>query len=121
MIKLVQSGRSLIILVGLCSAIHANDPSERDRYGGWTGQTFESSGFFRLEKGGTPERWWLVTPEGHAFVIHGMDHCNLHTLWQPYNHEHWTREWGLNPESNEQERMEAFYTKKVAADQAYLG
>ena len=38
---------------------------ELDRFGGWTGKRFKATGFFRLEK---DERWWLVTPEGNAFL-----------------------------------------------------
>ncbi|MEO1999453.1 MAG: hypothetical protein ABGZ17_29760, partial [Planctomycetaceae bacterium] len=65
---------------------------ELDRFGGWKGKQFEATGFFRVEK---DHRWWLVTPEGNAFLSFGINH--LHTnLWkQPYNRETWQERLGL--------------------------
>jgi len=37
------------------------------------GQHFEATGFFHTEQVG--ERWWLVTPDGHAFYSHGVNHA----------------------------------------------
>ena len=39
-----------------------------DRYGGLKSVRFDPSGFFRLEK---KRRWWLVTPDGSAFLSFG--------------------------------------------------
>ena len=63
-----------------------------DPYGGWTGRTFESTGFFRVEKG---ERWWLVTPDGNAFLSFGINH--LHPDWwrQDYNRDDWNERLGV--------------------------
>ena len=44
---------------------------ERDRYGGCLDLVFDATGYFRLEK---TDRWWLVTPEGHAFLSFGANH-----------------------------------------------
>lgn len=48
-----------------------------DRFGGWTGKRFEATGWFRVERetnpDGTPGRFWLVDPEGNAFVSTGVD------------------------------------------------
>jgi len=41
------------------------------KYGGWKEKRFESTGFFRTEHDGT--RWWLVDPEGYAFLSVGID------------------------------------------------
>ena len=60
------------------------DTAERDQYGGWTGKKFEATGFFRVEK---DERWWLVTPEGNAFLSFGINHLHPHLWKQDYNRE----------------------------------
>ncbi|KAA8818026.1 beta-galactosidase [Bifidobacterium vespertilionis] len=48
-----------------------------DRFGGWTGRRFEATGWFRVERetnpDGTPGRFWLVDPEGGAFLSTGVD------------------------------------------------
>lgn len=63
-----------------------------DRFGGWTGKTFAATGFFRVEK---DRRWWLVTPDGHAFLSFGINH--LHPEWwnQPYNRAAWQEKLGV--------------------------
>ena len=45
------------------------------RYGGWSERKFRASGFFRVEH--APDRWWLVDPEGCAFLSVGMCSVNL--------------------------------------------
>ena len=59
-----------------------------DRFGGWTGRRFEASGFFRVQK---DERWWLVTPEGNAFLSFGFNHLTPNFWQQPYNRAAWKR------------------------------
>ena len=63
-----------------------------DRFGGWTAKKFEPTGFFRVEKA---DRWWLVSPEGSAFLSFGINH--LHPDWwnQDYNREAWKERLGL--------------------------
>jgi len=97
----------------------SGDPSERDQFGGWTELSFEATGYFRLEE--ADQRWWLVTPEGNAFVIHGMDHCGPQVTNHNYNRDHWNRDWGLGENPNPSARLEAFYRNKVASDRDYLG
>ena len=47
-------------------------PVAADRYGGLEGgPVFDATGFFRVQRDRT--RWWLVTPEGHAFFSIGVD------------------------------------------------
>jgi hypothetical protein len=48
---------------------------------GWTGKKFQATGFFRIEK---DQRWWLVTPDGHAFLSFGINH--LHPDWWLQEH-----------------------------------
>ncbi len=69
------------------------DTAERDQYGGWTGKKFEATGFFRVEK---DERWWLVTPEGNAFLSFGINHLHPHLWKQPYNREAWKKRLGID-------------------------
>ncbi len=77
---------------GIASNLRAMDATERDKFGGWTGKKFKSTGFFRLEK---DERWWLVTPEGNAFLSFGINH--LHPgLWRlPHNRDAWKEIFGI--------------------------
>jgi len=65
---------------------------EMDAYGGWTKKRFEKTGFFRLDR---DDRWWMVTPEGHAFLSFGVNH--IHGGWwkAPYNRDHWARQFGV--------------------------
>ncbi|MDE2723681.1 MAG: hypothetical protein OXI59_09930, partial [Gemmatimonadota bacterium] len=69
------------------------DTAERDQYGGWTGKKFAATGFFRVEK---DERWWLVTPEGNAFLSFGINHLHPHLWKQDYNREAWKKRLGID-------------------------
>jgi hypothetical protein len=46
-------------------------PESWSKYGGWKAKKFEGTGFFRTHNDGT--RWWLVDPDGYAFVSVGID------------------------------------------------
>jgi hypothetical protein len=46
-------------------------PENWSKYGGWKNKQFEATGFFRTHHDGN--RWWLVDPEGYAFVSVGVD------------------------------------------------
>ena len=72
--------------------LHQNT-AELDQYGGWTGKKFAATGFFRIEK---DERWWLVTPEGNAFLSFGINHLHPHFWKQDYNREAWKKRLGLD-------------------------
>jgi len=63
-----------------------------DQYGGWTGKRFESTGYFRVEK---DERWWIVTPEGNAFLSFGINHLHPEFWLQDYNATAWQKKLGL--------------------------
>jgi len=76
-------------LLGVAAARGQEQPL--DRFGGWRGVRFEASGYFRLEK---KERWWLVTPEGNAFLSFGLNHAEPGLLRQSYNREHWLKTFG---------------------------
>ena len=78
--------------VGFASAQGGSTPSDRDRYGGWTGKSFAATGFFRTEHDG--ERWWLVTPDGNAFISFGVNHYHAGWWAQDYNREYWVKRFG---------------------------
>lgn len=66
--------------------------AESDRFGGWTGKKFNATGFFRLEK---DDRWWLVTPDGNAFLSFGINHLYPDLFSQDYNRAVWRKRLGL--------------------------
>lgn len=70
----------------LRSTSSASDANGHDRFGGWKAKTFKATGFFRLEK---EDRWWLVTPDGHAFLSWGINHLYPDLWQQEYNREAW--------------------------------
>lgn len=46
-------------------------PASWSKYGGWKAKRFAATGFFRTQYDGS--RWWLVDPEGYAFLSAGID------------------------------------------------
>lgn len=62
---------------------------ERDHFGGWKGKSFKATGFFRTEHDG--ERWWLVTPEGNAFISFGVNHYHAGWWAEDHNRDHWNK------------------------------
>lgn len=73
-------------LLGSKAIVGQEAGRNRDRFGGWKGKKFDATGFFRVEK---DERWWLVTPEGHAFLSFGINHFYPDLWKQAYNSEVW--------------------------------
>lgn len=63
-----------------------------DLYRGDLSTTQKATGFFRVEKN---DRWWLVTPEGNAFLSWGINHLYLDLWMQDSNCEAWKRMPGL--------------------------
>ncbi|MCD7936487.1 MAG: hypothetical protein LUG98_06470, partial [Tannerellaceae bacterium] len=46
-------------------------PESWSKFGGWKNKQFAATGYFRTHYDGT--RWWLVDPEGYAFLSTGVD------------------------------------------------
>lgn len=46
-------------------------PKDWGKFGGWKGKKFQATGYFRTQHDG--KRWWLVDPEGYAFLSVGVD------------------------------------------------
>jgi hypothetical protein len=79
-------------LAGGASPVAAVGTRELDRFGGWKGKKLKASGFFRTEHDGN--RWWLVTPEGNAFISFGVNHYHAGWWAQDYNRDHWVKQFG---------------------------
>jgi hypothetical protein len=52
-------------------------PTNWSRYGGWLEKRFDATGFFRTHH--DSQRWWLVDPDGYAFLSAGMDCVGANT------------------------------------------
>ena len=90
--------------------------SSLDRFGGLESVHFDSSGFFRLEKA---DRWWLVTPEGAAFLSFGLNHADPVYLLQDYNIDFWRAAFGFQDPS--EPAFREGFIKKVMKDLAAFG
>jgi len=70
---------------------------ELDAYGGWTGKSSVSTGFFRVAK--FDGRWWFITPDGNAFISTGINHVDYKEDYSPefvsFVVRH-LKEWGFN-------------------------
>ncbi|MHC4740389.1 MAG: hypothetical protein ACYS8Z_00600 [Planctomycetota bacterium] len=78
--------------VVFATALSCAQAGDLDRFGGWKGKQFEATGFFRTEHDG--KRWWLVTPEGNAFISFGINHYHAGWWAQDYNREYWVGVFG---------------------------
>ena len=76
----------------ICCAAEPPNVLNMDRFGGWKGKRFEATGFFRTDHDG--ERWWLVTPEGNAFLSLGINHYHPGWWTQDENRDHWVKVFG---------------------------
>jgi hypothetical protein len=87
-----------------------------DQYGGLESIKFNSTGFFRVEKG---DRWWLVTPDGSAFISYGINHTDIVYLLQDYNIDHWKTQFNFKDEDDP--ALRDGFVNKVLNDIKFLG
>lgn len=87
-----------------------------DIYGGLKSESFDATGFFRLEK---DERWWFVTPAGNAFLSFGLNHANPDYLSQDYNLEHWKKQFGAEDVTDP--AFQDGFVEKVLSDMKLFG
>ncbi len=87
-----------------------------DSYGGLKSVRFDATGFFHVEKG---DRWWLVTPDGAAFLSFGLNHADVEYLLQDYNIDFWRSEFGFQDPSEPVFRER--FIKKVMKDLRAFG
>jgi len=64
--ELKENLKNLEILAG-----NSDFPDDWSQYGGWKEKKFNATGFFRTHYDG--KRWWLVDPDGFAFLSAGVD------------------------------------------------
>ncbi|OPZ20546.1 MAG: hypothetical protein BWZ10_00648 [candidate division BRC1 bacterium ADurb.BinA364] len=95
----------------------AEDWLARDSYGGCPAIRFEATGFFRLQKA---DRWWLVTPEGSAFLAFGINHVALEMLRQPCNRAWWAERFAVK-DAEDREAFREGFRLKAAEDMRSLG
>lgn len=88
-----------------------------DSYGGWTGKELTKTGYFHTEHDG--ERWWFVTPEGHAFLSFGINHYHEGWWAQDYNRDHWTKTFDAQMQGDE--NWNKGFRKLAIADMERLG
>ncbi|MHC4564466.1 MAG: beta-galactosidase [Planctomycetota bacterium] len=89
-------------------------PTNRDKYGGWTGgPQLEATGFFRAEK--HRGKWWLVDPEGRLFWSHGINCVGSASATPITDREHYFRNLP-KPGS----AFERFYSRGTWAPHGYL-
>jgi hypothetical protein len=91
----LAANAGFLVLLGEAGAARGGNESDGnhlDRFGGWIGKQFEATGFFRTEHDG--KRWWLVTPEGNAFISFGVNHYHAGWWAQEYNRDHWMKVFG---------------------------
>ena len=90
--------------------------ARRDKYGGCPDIQLEATGFFHVEKA---DRWWLVTPEGNAFLAFGLNHAGYRPLSQSANRDFWLEQFGA--ESQEDEAFVSGFRDKVRRDMDGFG
>lgn len=62
---------SALAVAAVALSACANAQEDFDRFGGWKAHNFGPGPFFRTHHDG--KRWWLVTPEGNAFLSFGAN------------------------------------------------
>lgn len=82
---------------------------EFDKYGGYRLIQGEETGFFHLEK--MNNIWWIITPEGNAFLSMGVNHVVTDALKHTENKSHWLNEFSLNEQHTEEEFLTKFQDK----------
>lgn len=113
---LTAAGSALIAPMTGCGSGGGVKYSSRDSYGGCPDIRFEASGFFRLEKA---DRWWLVTPEGSAFLSFGINHIGLRPLERKPYIDHWLEQFGAA--SVEDDAFLEGFREKVREDMDAFG
>lgn len=88
-----------------------------DAFGGWTGKSFEATGFFRTHHDGT--RWWLVTPAGNAFITFGLNHYHSGWWYEDYNRDHWNKKFGVS--SRRDPAWAEGWRRQIGEDLDHLG
>lgn len=68
---------TIITILSLANSIN----EQYSKYGGWTALKSNPTGFFRTEKIG--DTWWLIDPDGYAFISKGVNHISYTADYAP--------------------------------------
>ncbi|MEO0334346.1 MAG: hypothetical protein AAF223_22180, partial [Bacteroidota bacterium] len=98
MVKIVTLLLALILSYSTFAQESTTNTLTLDRYGGWQELTFPATGYFRIEQ--TDERFWLVTPEGNAFLSYGINHIEPKWMKRFYNIDYWARQYEVTDYSD---------------------
>jgi len=66
----------IIFLIAALACAASPQPPGYDRFGGWEQLSGTKTGFFHTQQ--IDGRWWLVSPDGHAFFSKGVDNVSYH-------------------------------------------
>lgn len=91
--------------------------ADRDAYGGDTSLRLRRTGFFHLEK---TDRWWLVTPDGNAFLSFGLNHVSPFHFTRPECVDHWAKTFGVKDKTDAGQFLPG-YREKLRKDLTTLG
>lgn len=61
-------------------------------YGGDAANRFAATGYFRVEQAAS--RWWMIDPDGGAFISMAVNHLDESNLKFPHNAEVWRNKYG---------------------------
>ena len=73
--RMAQVNAGLEPLAAKSGSLPTFPAAQYDAYGGWLKLQGKKTGFFHTEQIGG--RWWLVTPEGNAFLAKGVDGVDI--------------------------------------------
>ena len=89
---------------------------DRDKFGGFTGITTRSSGYFRVEN--LKGRWFFITPEGHPFIALGTNHTGPTIRDQGRDNGLWKR-WNDSPDLTATEMLRIIQDLGFTAGDVY--
>ncbi|MFW5760823.1 MAG: hypothetical protein ACOCXH_07590 [Cyclobacteriaceae bacterium] len=127
--KSMMSGliKNILLLFALCAfcittyaqleKYTAVSASDLDRYGGYQGLSFEAKGYFYLLHDGY--RYWLVTPDGNAFISYGVNHLERKWMQRFYNIDYWARKNSITDYSDR--KFNEAFLKKASEDIEKIG
>lgn len=64
----------MVAIVSVCLPVFAETP-QYSKYGGWTDLKSTATGFFHTKK--LNGVWWLIDPDGNAFISKGVNHISF--------------------------------------------
>jgi len=66
---------NFVTILAFLGVYLSNNAGQYDKYGGWIELKSKATGFFRTEN--IDGIWWLIDPEGNAFISKGVNHISF--------------------------------------------